>query len=234
MAVPGVLGYDPRSMPTLRRLLHFSYLAPLLLGLPALGPAQTMLEYGHLSAGAGVSSSAARKSSPAAALERMKASLSGQSPSKVSPWGASASTPPAFAEGSSQAPSRSSGDLLTVVRIDWGSDVSQSASEEVNPKTELSPHVLDSPVRELAFDLAAAGLYAGMETTEVSKILGDPSIRTSGLAGRGYDEKLLYQLSSGWKIVVFAARGRALEFLSSPAAQKRAQNVLRADSSVIP
>jgi hypothetical protein len=73
-----------------------------------------------------------------------------------------------------------------------------------------------------------------MDVSEVMKILGDPYVRTRGLAGRGYDEKALYRLESGWRVTVYASHGRALDFLASPDPEKEKESVLPERGSVVP
>jgi hypothetical protein len=126
-------------------------------------------------------------------------------------------------------------DLLTVVRTDWGSDASRPASAPPSEPTKTTPSEVVLEVRGRdPFNPADAGLEAGMEIAEVSKILGDPLIRTAGLAGRGYDEKAIYQLPTGWRVTVFASHGRAREFVGTWQGEKSVETLLPRIASVIP
>ena len=194
-------------------------------------PAQTMVEYGHLAGGAANAASSMRKASPAGPLGKLRGSLSDASgaPSGNPSFGSLEGGAPA-----SKTLARGAGEPLAVVRVDWGADASQSAFQASSAETSPSEDVLEQEAEEAVFDPRSAGLEHGMEIGEVSKILGDPVIRTAGLAGRGYDEKVLYDLPTGGRVVVYAADGRARDFWASPSAKKSPQKILPAMGSVIP
>jgi hypothetical protein len=180
-------------------------LATCLFASVSLADGQTLVEYGHLTA----------PSRSVAALREVKDRLTPKPPPRPAP-----------------SQSRYS-DLLAVARTEWGPASTPAAAEVVAPATVSAPVVLERPADPPSFDLAEAGLEPGMNVEEVSKILGDPSIRTRGLAGRGYDEKVLYQLPTGWRIMVFAARGRAQHFQPSWMGADSPETFLSSEASVI-
>ena len=211
---------------SLQRRSFPPFAAALFLGASLTG-AQTLTEYGHLTAGAAKGAGALRSTAPVDALAKVKGRLSRPrafESASLSP----VSTP-------SQAAKMAPPNLLTVVRTDWGSDASRPASAPPSEPAKTTPSEVVLEVRGAdRFNPADAGLEAGMEIAEVSKILGDPSIRTAGLAGRGYDEKAIYQLPTGWRITVFASHGRAREFVGTREGEKSVETLLPRIASVIP
>lgn len=197
-----------------------------LAALPA--TAQTTVEYGHMAAGAAAGSASLRKASPAASFRKLERALSDR---EVRASRSSLLAP-------SAAPSatvRDEPDALTVLRVDWGASEGPESgeAETFSNKVVSTPKPsADSPAQPPSPQ--ARGLRRGMPVAEVLKILGNPAIRTAGLDGRGYDEKLLYRFPDGWRVMVFALRGRATAFLTSPAPKKPASMVLRAADSVVP
>lgn len=201
------------------------WIAVCVAGSPA--PAQTMVEYGHMTAGAAKGAAGLRKASPAGSMRRLGDALS--SPRTAS--GRRSAGPADAPLASVRYPAAP----LTVLRVDWDG---QDGLEGPESETSQKNFVLESEPRPAAAPappgLSERGLIRGMTLSEVSKILGDPSIRAAGLQGRGYDQKLLFALSEGWRVTVFALRGRVTAFLPSAAPQKSARNVLQASDSVIP
>ena len=193
--------------------------------------AQTMTEYGHLAGGAAKAATSLRKASPAGSLQKLESALGGSRQANPNRPFASLDTPVGPA---GQRPEPAPGETLSVVRVDWGADSSQPPAEPAAPETALSPDVLESAEEKESFDAKKAGLETGMTVAEVSKILGDPAIHTAGLAGRGYDEKALYQLEAGWRVTVYASNGRVRDFTAVRDAKKSAQKNLSPSGSVIP
>ena len=194
--------------------------------------AQAMVEYGHLAGGAANSASSMRKISPGATFKRLESALSDGRPRtrRYVETGRIDHAPQDV---------RPTVEPLTVLRIQWGADETPNpGGESANRETSGESDVLRSEPPEGPHDappdLEAAGLSSGLAVPEVSKILGDPAIQTSGLAGRGYDQKLLYNLDTGWKVTVFAARGRVTAFRATRTPKKSNDKVLLANDSVIP
>ncbi len=193
-----------------------------------------MVEYGHIAAGAAKSASGMRKASPAATFRRL-GDVAGNAGSTESRHGmrVSASGPIRTVRPQTV---HAQVEPVRVIEVRWGEPRKALSSPETRTSQENvvlagagSPSEL-----EAAPDLDERGLSIGMSVTEVSKILGDPSIRTSGLGGRTYDEKLFYPLSDGWRVAVYAARGRVTALVPARTEKKTPHGVLRAADSVLP
>ena len=189
---------------------------------------QTMVEYGHMAAGAAKGASAMRKASPAGSLRSLDRALSGNRASSSSGDSRTGVTAASRTVRFDPQP-------LTVLDVNWGPEAAVEASdpETSQKKVVLEPREPAEPARRRP-DLESKGLREGMPIQEVSNFLGDAAIRTGGLDGRGFDEKRLYRLPDGWQVMVFASRGRVTSYLTSPAPQKTAQNILRSEDSVVP
>jgi hypothetical protein len=193
------------------------------------GPAQTMIEYGHLGGAAATGAAGARKAAPKGTFKKVGATLSRRSGSPSAEWGARGTAP--IRSASFETPPREG---LTVLDTQWGPGPEEPAPAAVQPETSPARDVSAKLPEDDSFDLEAAGLRSGMAIAEVSRILGDPAMRTAGLAGRGYDEKTLYRLESGWQVVVYGSRGRALDFLASRSTEKAKESILQGGGSVVP
>jgi hypothetical protein len=193
--------------------------------------AQTMVEYGHLGAGAATGAAGLRKASPASTFGRVGSSL--RRGAETAPWHpmTASATSPGGAPNAAAAPLNQP---LTVLRAQWGPASDPPASEAAVSNSEPPRHDSSRDEPKAAFDPSAAGLQPGMDLAQVVHILGDPVLRTSGLAGRGYDEKAMFRLDSGWQVVVYAARGRARDFSATPIVKKSSSSLLPASGSVIP
>lgn len=193
----------------------------------ASAPAQTLVEYGHAAAGAAKGASTLRKASPAGPFQRLGGVMSSPKNSASPRSSDRAGRPSAILDFDTRP--------LTVVRLDWGAaEGSPPLQIETIPTKVVSGFEPGGAAPPAPPDLPARGLIRGMPISELSKILGDPDVRTAGLAGRGYDQKLLFRLSASWRVTVFALRGRATAFRPSLAPQKTSRNVLQTADSVIP
>jgi hypothetical protein len=191
-----------------------------------------MTEYGHLAGSAAKAAASMKNASPRGVFAGVQDTVGAHAGkrSQNRPFASLGGAPGAARKTHEPAP----GEALAIVRVDWGADSSQSASQPAVAETTRRYDVLDSEIENEAFDAGEAGLERGMAIQEVSKILGDPIMRTAGLAGRGYDEKALYQHAEGWRITVYASHGRVRDFTAFRDAEKSTQKFLPVSGSVIP
>ena len=197
---------------------------------------QAMIEYGHLAGTAANASSGLNKASPKSTFRRLEQSLQGARTQARRGSSYSWSSP---SVSGAVRDVRQAAAPLTVIDVQWGDKEPPAGGPKRDLAKTSQKKVVsaEAPIKNASAppqDLEALGLSTGMPVAEVIDILGDPVVRTGGLDGYGYDEKRLHRLSPGWKITVYASRGRVIALRASPTAENSTYPVLRTAKSVVP